>query len=114
MKNTTKNIKIGFLGIIALLSTLSTSAKTGNGIETSAPAKIKKSISLPKELKEQKINERVKVIFTVNELGKVSEVVAVTTNAELRKSLENQFKNLSFEGFKANVANTIMLNFKVY
>ena len=56
--------------------------------------------------------EKVNVVFTVNEIGEVNLVVANTTNESLKKSIETQFMKLKLNKLKANNAYSVVFNFK--
>lgn len=65
-------------------------------------------LSLPPN-QEQKVN----VVFTVNEKGKVNLVVANTDNEALRKAIEEQFLKLTLTKLVPDNAYSIQLNFKI-
>lgn len=72
---------------------------------------IKEHIKFPDFLnfvKEEKVN----VVFTVNEIGNVNLVVVNTTNEMLKKSIETQFTKLKLSNLKANNAYSVVFNFK--
>ena len=72
---------------------------------------IKEHIKFPDLLnfvKEEKVN----VVFTVNETGNVNLVVVNTNNENLKKSIETQFKKLKLSNLKANNAYSVVFNFK--
>lgn len=72
---------------------------------------IKEHIKFPDFLnfvKEEKVN----VVFTVNETGNVNLVVVNTTNENLKKSIETQFAKLKLSNLKANNAYSVVFNFK--
>jgi len=72
---------------------------------------IKEHIKFPDLLnfvKEEKVN----VVFTVNETGNVNLVVVNTTNENLKKSIETQFIKLKLSNLKANNAYSVVFNFK--
>jgi hypothetical protein len=109
-----KNFKLK-LATLALIAGLSFSATAADTNESSSAAKmISAKITLPEHLKKSGYAEKVRVMFTVNENGNVTNVAAVTANKELKAAIENQFLTLSFGGLKANAANSVVLNFKVY
>lgn len=56
--------------------------------------------------------EKVVVVFTVNEIGKVNLVIANTKNERLKQSIEQQFTQLVFENMTANNAYSIVFNLK--
>lgn len=104
------------IALMVLLAGLSASAVAAPTSTTGADAgkTISSKIVLPESMKKSGYSEKVRVIFTVNEKGEVNHVTAVTLNAELRKTIEEQFSHLCFGELKANAANSVVLNFKVY
>lgn len=103
--------------VLAALIGASVTAKAGIEPENSgaeAKSMLQKKINLPEELKVQGFTETVKVIFTVDQSGCVNEVVAVTTNPILKKSIEAQMKSISFNALEPNKTNTAQLKFRVY
>ena len=105
--------KIALLALIAGMSTAMMAAPSSNaGADAGKP--ISSKITLPENMKKSGYNQKVRVIFTVNESGEVIHTVAVTNDTELRAAIEKQFSALCFTEFKANVANSVVLNFKVY
>lgn len=73
---------------------------------------IKEHIKFPNLLMHFNEEEKVNVVFTVNETGDVNLVIANTTNETLKKSIETQFVKLKMDKLKANNAYSIVLNFK--
>jgi hypothetical protein len=57
---------------------------------------------------EQKVN----VVFTVDELGQINLVIANSKNELLKQSIEAQFKKLTLKNLEPNNAYSIILNFK--
>ncbi len=106
--------QITFAALLMLLSTTALSAKTETGASTLPAVNIRERIQLPESLKKSGFNEKVKVVFTVNEQGNVNHAIAATTNPELKKNIEKQFLALTLNGLKANVANSIVISFIVY
>lgn len=107
-------------GVVALLSgifiSLSAAAAPGGEkpLHTDAGMAsriIKEHIKFPSLTLEKDSEEKVNVVFTVDETGHVNLVVANTTNNALRKSIEEQFATLSLQ-LKANHAYSIQFNFK--
>ena len=72
---------------------------------------IKQHITFPDFLNFTK-EEKVNVVFTVNETGNVNLVVVNTTNENLKKSIESQFIKLKLNNLKANNAYSVVFNFK--
>lgn len=73
---------------------------------------IKEHIKFPDLLMRFNEEEKVNVVFTVNEAGEVNLVVANTSNESLKKSIEAQFMKLKMNKLKANNAYSVVLNFK--
>lgn len=73
---------------------------------------IKEHIKFPNLLMHFNADEKVNVVFTVNEIGEVNLVIANTTNESLKKSIETQFMKLKLNKLKANNAYSVVLNFK--
>ncbi len=65
-------------------------------------------INTPNNTQQEKIN----VVFTIDELGKVNFVIANTDNKQLKQTIEKQFENLILKQLKANNAYSIQFNFK--
>ncbi len=57
-------------------------------------------------------SEKVNVVFTVDESGKVNCVIANTDNKQLKQTIEKQFEHLILKQLKANNAYSIQFNFK--
>ena len=72
---------------------------------------IKEHITFPDFLNFTK-EEKVNVVFTVNETGNVNLVVVNTSNENLKKSIESQFIKLKLNNLKANNAYSVVFNFK--
>lgn len=104
--NTSLKKSIAFLAV-GILFSLNTSAKVEGTPKTVVVEDANKTI------KEQ-INkeEKVNVVFTVNETGNINLVVANTTNDKLKKSIETQFAKLKLSNLKANNAYSVVFNFK--
>lgn len=97
---------------------MSLTAKAG-GIEPSksilisdATKTIKEHVKFPNLLLNYSRQEKVNVVFTVNDEGHVNLVIANTTNDVLKKSIETQFSKLVLKQLKANNAYSIQFNFK--
>ena len=73
---------------------------------------IKEHIKFPNLLMDFNKEEKVNVVFTVNETGNVNLVVVNTSNENLRKSIETQFVKLKLNNLKANNAYSVVFNFK--
>lgn len=97
---------------------MSLTARAG-GIEPSksiiisvATKTIKDHLKFPNLLINQAHEEKVNVVFTVNEVGRVNFVIANTSNEILKRSIETQFSKLVLKQLKANNAYSIQFNFK--
>jgi hypothetical protein len=75
--------------------------------------KIQHAVSLPGELKNPGYSQKVKVSFVLDVSGKVKEVAANTKNPMLKKTLENQFRQIVLSELQAGTYN-VELNFNVY
>lgn len=99
-----------------LLFAVSANAKDNenpkSALITDASKTIKEHIKFPDLLMHFNQEEKVNVVFTVNETGEVNLVVANTTNESLKKSIETQFMKLKMDKLKANNAYSVVLNFK--
>lgn len=73
---------------------------------------IKEYVKFPNLMLNFSKEEKVNVVFTVNETGHVNLVIANTTNEILKKSIETQFMKLTLNHLKANNAYSIQFNFK--
>lgn len=82
--------------------------------ETRGTSVIKTMIQVPAEFRQQGFNENVKVLFLVDKTGKVSQVLAVCANPELKKSVEYQFQQLNFTQFTEKTLYSVNINFKVF
>lgn len=81
-------------------------------IISDASKTIKEHIKFPNLLMDFNKEEKVNVVFTVNETGNVNLVVVNTSNENLRKSIETQFVKLKLNNLKANNAYSVVFNFK--
>jgi hypothetical protein len=111
-----KNKIASFLAALLIGGTALLSA--GNGkvkkITTPHPAKhIQNLVQLPEQFKQIGFEEKVKVLFTVDKTGRVENVLCVCANAELKNSVEMQFRQMQFQQTKTNTLYTIHINFKV-
>jgi hypothetical protein len=100
---------------VGLLFSFNISAKVDGTPKTlvvaDANKTIKEHIKFPDFLNFAK-DEKVNVVFTVNEIGNVNLVVVNTTNEKLKKSIETQFTKLKLSNLKANNAYSVVFNFK--
>jgi hypothetical protein len=107
------NKALKITGILALtLGSLFLKAHTGNEIVGETEKTIKEHVKFPKLILPNHQNEKVEIIFTTTESGKVNFVLAKTSNASLKKEIEKQFNGLILSKLKANVAYSIVFNFK--
>lgn len=73
---------------------------------------IKQYVKFPQLILPVQKNEKVEIVFTTGVNGKVDFVLAKTQNDILKKELEKQFLGLTLNKLKANVAYSIVFNFK--
>lgn len=117
LKYKTKMKTLKSLAILILVLTASVSVKAANnndGASHVESEKIKNAINMPQSLKAKNGSSKITVYFSVNELGVVNEVCAVTDNKEAKKDIENQFMKLTFKGLPSCVRNSVDINFVVY
>ena len=89
--------------------------KANNGSEVAIETEktIKEHVKFPKLiLPVQHQQQKVEVVFTTSENGNVNFVLAKTDNKEIKTEIEKQFSKLNLNKLKANVAYSIVLNFK--
>lgn len=89
--------------------------KANNGSEAAIETgkTIKEHVKFPKLiLPIQQQEQKVEVVFTTSENGNVNFVLAKTDNKEVKAEIEKQFSHLTLNKLKANVAYSIVLNFK--
>ena len=79
---------------------------------TDANQVIKEHVIFPNVLLNYSQEEKVNVVFTVNELGQVNLAIASSSNDALKKSIESQFLKLKIKNLKANNAYSVVINFK--
>lgn len=97
---------------------MSLTAKAGgnepskNILISDATKTIKEHVKFPNFLLNYPREEKVNVVFTVNDEGHVNLVIANTSNEILKKSIETQFSKLVLKQLKANNAYSIQFNFK--
>jgi hypothetical protein len=110
---TIRHTALKVTGIVALtLGSLFLKANTGNEIIDATEKTIKEHVKFPKLILPGNQSEKVEIIFTTTENGKVNFVLAKTTNEVLKKEIEKQFSGLTLTKIKANVAHSIVFNFK--
>ena len=123
MKHTLKQILTGFFsrkttlviatGLIIGLSSFTHTPATPKTIEIDMVVKtIKDHVKFPNFSINGIQQEKVNVIFTVNETGQVNLVIANTGNVSLKRTIEEQFLKLTLKQLKANNAYSIQFNFK--
>lgn len=116
MKTGIKNIRnqaLKVAGILALtFGPFLLKAGTGNEVVNETEKTIKEHVKFPKLIVPTQQNEKVEIIFMTSENGKVNFVLAKTSNEALKKELEKQFAGLTLSKLKANVAHSIVFNFK--
>lgn len=115
MKNTINRV-IKSAGLFSLLI-LGLNAKAsvnpiGNEIVINAGNEIKHHLSFPNILMNVNKSEKVEVVFTTSENGKVNLVIAKTENEILKREIEKQFLELVLDKLKSNVAYSIVFNIK--
>ena len=106
-----KVIKVTAVVALTLASVL-LKANTGNEVALQTEKTIKQHIKFASLVLNETQNEKVEVIFTTSENGKVDFVLAKTKNETLKKDIEKQFLGLTLNKLKANVAYSIVFNFK--
>jgi hypothetical protein len=88
----------------------------GTGGEGITEKEIQKHLSFPNILlpvnKSQ--SNKVDVVFTTNESGKVNLVIAKTDNEHLKKEIEKNFSKLTLKTTKPNVCYGVTLKLKTY
>ena len=116
MKTTIKNklVKaISFFSLITLSSfSFASTSSNGNEAIIETEKTIKQHISFPNVILPIQHTEKVEVIFTTSETGKVNFVLAKTENDMLKKQIEKQFAELTLTKIKSNVAYSIVFNIK--
>jgi outer membrane biosynthesis protein TonB len=86
--------------------------------ENSVPSiqqKIQNNIRVPQTLLQQNGEERVRVVFSIDENGNVNIVDINTSNPGLIKDVRRQFESMNFSGndYKVDTEYSIWLTFKV-
>ncbi len=114
-----KNLKtissqvIKVTGIVAFtLGSLFVKANNGNNGTEETEKTIKEHVKFPKLILPIQQNEKVEVVFTTSENGQVNYVLAKTKNKTIKTEIEKQFQSLTLKKLKANVAHSIVFNFK--
>jgi hypothetical protein len=113
-KKLQQQLKVGLalLGFV-LFSTTPALAHNGkiNGIEE-AEKQIKNHVKLETPIAPIHQTQKVEVVFTLNEKGVVNFALAKTENQSVKQEIEKQFSELHFSSLKADVAYSIVINFK--
>ena len=110
IKKSVTVLAIGFLFSINLSAIANENPKTIVLSETNKI--IKDHIKFPNLLQHFDHEEKVNVVFTVDEMGRINLVIANTANDSLKKMIESQFMKLKLENLKANNAYSVVFNFK--
>lgn len=88
-------------------------ASNGNDASIETERTIKEHVKFPKLiLPLQQQTQKVEVVFTTTENGNIDFVLAKTDNKEVKAEIEKQFSKLNLNKLKANVAYSVVLNFK--
>lgn len=103
-----------FLGsaVIASNKHLNNNLGTGEAGIIETQKEIKQHISFPNIILPLNKTEKVEVVFTTAENGKVNFVLAKTDNDVLKKQIEKQFAEMILTKIKSNVAYSIVFNIK--
>lgn len=108
-----RNTALKITGVLALtFGSFLLKAGTGNEVVDETEKTIKEHVKFPKLIMSNQQSEKVEIIFTTTEGGKVNFVLAKTNNEVLKKEIEKQFADLTLTKLKANVAHSIVFNFK--
>lgn len=107
---------LGFMFLSGVASALSNEGNenliTGQEDITETQRIIKQHISFPNNVVSATKTEKVEVVFTTDEVGKVNFVLAKTDNELLKKQMEKQFAEMTLTKIKSNVAYSIVFNIK--
>lgn len=79
-------------------------------INHSAEKIIKRSLKFPDACYLQ--DQKVEILFSTNETGKVNFVLVKTADPILKTEIEKQFYSLQFQNFQQDVVNSVTVNFK--
>lgn len=110
LKKSVSILVVGFLFSFNLNAKENENPKTASIAD--ANKTIKEQIKFPDTLINFNQEEKVNVLFTVNETGQVNLVIANTNNETLKKSIESQFMKLTLNNLQANNAYSVVFNFK--
>ncbi len=114
----TKNLKSGMIKLSAVLGFMFLSGAAvalgsdGNENIIETQNTIRQHISFPNIILPITKTEKVEVVFTTDEKGKVNFVLAKTENDVLKKQIEKQFSEMTLTKIKSNVAYSIVFNIK--
>lgn len=114
MKNK-KSIRYSFkLAVLAGFLFWAALARAGNGhsVLSETEKQIKEQVKLETPIAALHQSQAIEVIFTTNESGKVNFVLAKTNNSMAKQEVEKQFLRLQLSHLNANVAYSIVINFK--
>lgn len=111
LNNCSKLLKLTGIVAFCLGSMLLKAHNNHNGTEETEKT-IKEHVKFPKLILPFQQNEKVEVVFTTSENGKVNFVLAKTNNRMIKNEIEKQFQTLTLNKLKANVAYSIVFNFK--
>ncbi len=114
MKNK-KTIRQSFkLVVLAGFLFWGTLVRAGNGHSVLAETEkqIKEQVKLETPIAALHESQAIEIIFTTNENGHVNFVLAKTNNATAKHEVEKQFSRLQLSHLNANVAYSIVINFK--
>lgn len=114
---TIKNISSKLIKVTAVVTLTLGSfyIKAGNGLIGTAEETqktIREHVKFPKFIMPLQKSEKIEVVFTTAENGKVNFVFAKTENKTIKTEIEKQFHDLTLNKLKANVAYSIVFNFK--
>lgn len=122
LKNSIKEVigngiikKSSVLITAGILASFSANAKvdvTPSVTISDASKTIKDHIKFPNLVMDFNKEEKVNVVFTVNETGNVNLVVVNTLNENLKNIIQTQFVKLKLSNLKANSAYSVVFNFK--
>jgi hypothetical protein len=103
--------RIVLLIVLIVFTSIATQAGTGNSIHS----QITRQIKMPAELKNEKLNETVKVEFTILENGTVNVLKVQTNKPELKEYITSRFSSLELKNVqeKTNEIYLIDINFRV-
>jgi hypothetical protein len=111
--NITVKVLKASLVVALTLGSFLVKATNGNEAAIETEKTIKEHVKFPKlilPVKQQ--NQKVEVVFTTSENGSVNFVIAKTDDKDVKAEIEKQFSQLNLNKLKANVAYSVVLNFK--